>query len=70
MSANSEIVEAMEGQDSVGTETATEQPMREQSSRRTLSYVFGLGQLTSGTGEYVFAPVVTSSAGKMVQGVD
>jgi len=70
MSASSEIEEAMEGQDSVGTEPVTEQPMREQSPLRTLSYVFGLGQLEAGTGQYVLAPVATSSAGKMAQGVD
>ncbi len=70
MSANSEIEEALEGQDSVGTEPVTDQPMLEQSPRRTLSYVFGLGQLAAGTGQYVFAPVATSSAGKMTQGVD
>ncbi len=70
MSASSEIEEAMEGQDSVGTDPVTEQPMGEQSPWRTLSYVFGLGQVAAGTGQYVFAPVATSSAGKMVQGVD
>jgi hypothetical protein len=45
MSASSEIEEEMEGQDSVGTEPVTEQPMREQRPRRTLSYVFGLDVL-------------------------
>ncbi len=54
----------MEGQ--LGTEPVTEQPMREQ-PLRTLSYVFGLGQLASGTGQYVFAPVATSSAGRTNQ---
>jgi hypothetical protein len=37
---------------------------------RTLSYVFGLGQFGDGTGQYVFDPVATSSAGRMAQGVD
>ncbi len=60
----------MEGQDSVGTGPVTEQPIREQSPLRTLSYVFGLGQFAGGTGQYVFAPVATSSVGRMVQGVD
>ncbi len=70
MSASGQIEEAMEGQDSVGTEPVTEQPMREQNPLRTLSYVFGLGQLTDGTGQYVFSPVATSSAGRMAKGVD
>jgi hypothetical protein len=70
MSASGQIEEAMEGQDSVGTEPVTEQPMREQSPLRTLSYMFGLGQLADGTGQYVFAPVATSSTGRMEQGVD
>jgi hypothetical protein len=70
MSASSEIQEAMEGQVSVGTEPVTEQPMCEQSPLRTLSYLFGFRQLEAGTGQYVFAPVATSSAGRMEQGVD
>jgi hypothetical protein len=70
MSASSEIEEEMEGKDSVGTEPVTEQSMREQSPLRTLSYLFGFGQLVAGTGQYVFAPVATSSAGRMTQGVD
>ncbi len=70
MRASSEIEEVMEGEDSVGTEPVTEQPMHEQSPRRTLSCVFGLGRFAAGTGQYVFAPVAISSAGKMAQGVD
>ncbi len=70
MSGSSEIEEAMEGQDSVDTEPVTEQPMCERSPLRTLSYVFGLRQVAAGSGQYVFAPVATSSTGRMPQGVD
>ena len=50
MSVSGEIEEAMEGQDSVGTEPVTEQTMLEQSPLRTLSDMFGIGQLEAGTG--------------------
>ena len=70
MIASGEIEEAMEGQDSVGTEPVTEQTMREERPMRTLSDVFGFGQLAAGTGQYVYAPVATSSVRRMTQGVD
>jgi hypothetical protein len=70
MRERSEIEEVMEGQDLVGTESVTEQPMCEQNPLRTFSYVFGFGQLAAGTGQYALAPVATSSVGRMTQGVD
>ena len=68
--ASGEIEEAMEGQDSAGAEPVTEQTMREQSPLRTLSGMFGMGQLEAGTGQYGYGPVTTSSAGRMEQGVE
>ena len=70
MSASGEIEEAMEGQDSVGTKSVMEQTMREESPLRTLSGMFGMGQLEAGSGQYLYGPVATSSAGRMAQGVD
>ena len=70
MSEGGEIEEAMEGQDSAGAEPVTEQTMREQSPLRTLSGMFGMGQLEAGTGQYLYGPAATSSAGEMPQEVD
>ena len=58
MSDRSEMEEAIETQESVGTEPATEQAMLGESPLRTIARLLGVNQLTTGNVQYVFSAII------------
>ena len=64
MSGSSEIEEAMEGQDSVGTESVTGQSMQVESLLRTIVSLLGMNQLVSSTVQYEYSPLRSEDVGR------
>ena len=61
---NSAIEEAMERQDTVGTEPVRGQAMEGESPLRTIAGLFGVNQTASGTVQYAFGPLRSEDVGR------